>query len=242
MEAQGQHLKKWWAAIPNVVLLQLLSELVQARRASEKWTKCMAHISLKLDFDAQEQVSILAYRNQWGWSHHKVANFIKNSGLDLVKIDEKNNRSLSVLKSTHNRHIADTKPTLNRQIKIIDLADLERQTDAKSTHNRHQTDMEGDTPVYKPDPDLDLEQLACLLQNLDANSQEYVKYELKRKDPKNPVAYAKAIISRLAIENGGSNENYGRNGNECSDNYSRLAELEEQARREADAETAGAAS
>jgi hypothetical protein len=242
MEPQEKHIKKWWAAIPNVVLLQLLSELVQARRASEKWTKCMAHISLKLDFDAQEQVSILAYRNQWGWSHHKVANFIKNSGLDLVKIEEKNNRSLSILKSTRSRHITDSKPTTNRHVKVIDFEDLERETDAKPTLNRHQSDRKPATPNYKLDLYLE-QQLAGLLQNLDAGSQGYVLNELRRMKPANPVDYAKAIIIRLIKENGGengkNNEGYGDAGNEYDADYSRLAELEEQARLEAEEEAAG---
>jgi hypothetical protein len=212
MEPQQEgHVKKWWAAIPNSVLLQLLQELVQARGASEKWTESMAHISLKLDFDAQETVSILGYRNQWGWSHERTKKFIENSGLELVKIDESNSRSLSILKSTHNRHTTDTKPTLNRHVKIIDFEDLERGNDTKPTHNRHQTDTEGDTPNNKQD--LDLEQLAGLLQNLDPSSQQYVENELRRINPANPVAYARAVISRLDKERSASNENYSGNGN-----------------------------
>lgn len=106
----------------------------------------MAHISLKLDLDAQEPVSVLLYRNRWGWSHDRVLNFIENSGLELVKIDEENSRSLSILKPTHSRHIADTQPTDNRHIKVIDFSNLEKQTDTKPTDNRHLPDTQPETP------------------------------------------------------------------------------------------------
>jgi hypothetical protein len=55
--------------------------------------------------------------------------------------------------------------------------------------------------------------LAALLQNLDPSSQEYVKNELRRINPANPVAYARAVISRLDKERSASNENYSGNGN-----------------------------
>ena len=216
MEHQGKHIKKWWAAIPNSVLLQLLQELVQARGAGEKWTEAMAHISLKLDFDAQEHVTLRGYRTQWGWGAERVKKFIKNSGLELVKVDPENKKSLSVLCRNSNGTQTELNQTSNGTKKIIDFEDLESETDHKQTANRPQTDHKPAPPVYKHKQEGDLKQLASLLQNLDLSSQQYVENELRRKNPTNPLAYAQAVIRRLdneRTERSASYENYSGNGN-----------------------------
>jgi hypothetical protein len=147
-------------------------------------------------------VSELGYSKLWGWSRKKVKNFIKNSGLVIIRTSNCK-KSLGKLQKEQQRN---NKGTIKEHMKVNVFSNLQDEKNNKGTLKEQQgsTSKHTETKTYM---------LAELLQNLDPSSQEYVENELRRINPANPVAYARAVISRLDKERSASNENYSGNGN-----------------------------
>jgi hypothetical protein len=189
-----------WLPVPKKIIYQLLEE-----NGSAKYTESLAFLSLQLDLDARSDVSELGYSKMWGWSRKKVKNFIKNSGLVIIRTSNCK-KSLGKLQKEQQRN---NKGTIKEHMKVNVFGNLQDEKNNKGTLKEQQgsTTKHTETETYM---------LAELLQNLDSSSQEYVRNELRRKNPANPLAYAKAVIRRLdneRTERSASYENYSGNGN-----------------------------
>lgn len=193
-----------WLPVPKKIIYKLLEE-----NGSAKYTESLAFLSLQLDLDEQSSVSELGYSKLWGWSRKKVKNFIKNSGLVIIRTSNCK-KSLGKLQKEQQRN---NKGTIKEHMKVNVFSNLQDEKNNKGTLKEQQrgTTKQTQTDTYM---------LACLLENLDPSSQQYVKNELERKNPRNPIAYAKAVIKRLVndkqlqtTEGSASYENYTGNGN-----------------------------